>query len=196
MKGATSRTPGRLNGSGTADGPGRCRGDQAEVKHNFLVGGRAGSLRRMRAGDAGAPIKSGKADMSPEQVKLVQVSFAEVLPIADQAANLFYDRLFVIAPELRTLFPEDLSGQKKKLMQMLATAVNNLHQVEKIHRTPIVRRREISPGRRRSCSSKTKKRCAALPRALSGCAAIMSSRPRVARRRSISCAATRATSTF
>jgi hemoglobin-like flavoprotein len=70
--------------------------------------------------------------MSPEQVKLVQDSFAEVLPIADKAANLFYDRLFVIAPELRTLFPEDLSGQKKKLMQMLATAVNNLHQVEKI----------------------------------------------------------------
>lgn len=70
--------------------------------------------------------------MTPEQVKLVQGSFAKVAPIADTAANLFYDRLFAIAPELRTLFPADLTEQKKKLMQMLGTAVTNLHQVEKI----------------------------------------------------------------
>jgi len=70
--------------------------------------------------------------MTPEQVKLVQDSFAKVAPIADTAANLFYDRLFAIAPEVRSLFPEDLTEQKKKLMQMLATAVTNLHQVEKI----------------------------------------------------------------
>jgi hemoglobin-like flavoprotein len=70
--------------------------------------------------------------MTPEQVKLVQDSFAQVAPIADKAADLFYDRLFVIAPEVRSLFPDDLSEQKKKLMQMLATAVSNLHQVEKI----------------------------------------------------------------
>jgi hemoglobin-like flavoprotein len=70
--------------------------------------------------------------MTPEQVKLVQDSFAKVVPIADKAADLFYDRLFVIAPEIRSLFPDDLSAQKKKLMQMLATAVTNLHQVEKI----------------------------------------------------------------
>jgi hemoglobin-like flavoprotein len=70
--------------------------------------------------------------MTPEQVKLVQDSFAKVAPIADKAADLFYDRLFVIAPEVRSLFPDDLSAQKKKLMQMLTTAVTNLHQVEKI----------------------------------------------------------------
>ncbi|HWM46265.1 MAG TPA: globin family protein [Xanthobacteraceae bacterium] len=70
--------------------------------------------------------------MTPEQVKLVQESFSKVAPIADKAADLFYDRLFAIAPEVRRLFPDDLSQQKKKLMQMLATAVTNLHQVEKI----------------------------------------------------------------
>jgi hemoglobin-like flavoprotein len=70
--------------------------------------------------------------MTPEQVKLVQDSFAKVAPIADKAADLFYDRLFTIAPEVRSLFPEDLTSQKKKLMQMLATAVTNLHQVERI----------------------------------------------------------------
>jgi hemoglobin-like flavoprotein len=70
--------------------------------------------------------------LTPAQVKLVQDSFAKVAPIADKAADLFYDRLFVIAPETRALFPEDLTAQKKKLMQMLATAVTNLHQVDKI----------------------------------------------------------------
>ena len=70
--------------------------------------------------------------MTPAQVQLVQESFKKVVPIAAQAADLFYDRLFTIAPELRRLFPQDLSQQKKKLMQMLATAVVNLHQLQKI----------------------------------------------------------------
>jgi hemoglobin-like flavoprotein len=70
--------------------------------------------------------------MTPEQVRLVQQSFAKVAPIADVTADLFYSRLFSIAPEVRPLFPDDLSQQKKKLMQMLATAVTNLHQVERI----------------------------------------------------------------
>lgn len=70
--------------------------------------------------------------MTPDQVKLVQDSFKKVEPIAAQAADLFYGRLFEIAPHVRSLFPADLSGQKEKLMSMLGTAVNNLHQVEKI----------------------------------------------------------------
>ncbi len=70
--------------------------------------------------------------MTPEQVKLVQESFKKVEPIAPQAADIFYGRLFEIAPEVRPMFPEDMSGQKDKLMSMLATAVNNLHQVDVI----------------------------------------------------------------
>lgn len=70
--------------------------------------------------------------MAPEDVTLVQESCKQVVPIADTAADLFYDRLFTIAPDVRPLFPEDLSDQKKKLIGMLATAVTNLHQVEMI----------------------------------------------------------------
>jgi hemoglobin-like flavoprotein len=70
--------------------------------------------------------------MTPDQVKLVQDSFKKVVPIAGTAADLFYDRLFTIAPEVRSLFPDDLAEQKKKLMAMLVTAVTNLHQVGKI----------------------------------------------------------------
>lgn len=67
--------------------------------------------------------------MTPEQVSLVQTSFKKVAPIADAAADIFYDRLFEMDPALRSLFPEQMGDQKKKLMQMLATAVTNLHQV-------------------------------------------------------------------
>jgi hemoglobin-like flavoprotein len=70
--------------------------------------------------------------VTPQQVKLVQDSFAKVAPIADIAADLFYDRLFTIAPQARPLFSKDLAQQKGKLIQMLATAVTNLNQVEKI----------------------------------------------------------------
>ncbi len=70
--------------------------------------------------------------MTPEQVKLVQDSFKKVEPIAGTAADLFYDRLFEIAPDVRPMFPQDLSGQKEKLMGMIGTAVHNLHQVNEI----------------------------------------------------------------
>ena len=34
--------------------------------------------------------------MTPEQIKLVQDSFAKVAPISEKAAELFYGRLFEI----------------------------------------------------------------------------------------------------
>ena len=70
--------------------------------------------------------------MTPENIALVQDSFAKVAPIAETAADIFYDRLFEIAPEVRPLFPEIMTDQKKKLMQMLATAVNGLKNLEAI----------------------------------------------------------------
>ncbi|MEL7467749.1 MAG: globin family protein [Pseudomonadota bacterium] len=75
--------------------------------------------------------------MTPEKVKMVQDSFKMVLPIADTAADIFYTRLFEIAPEVRPLFPADLSKQKKALMGTLAVAVQNLHQVGEI--LPVVK---------------------------------------------------------
>ncbi|MEL6265850.1 MAG: globin family protein [Pseudomonadota bacterium] len=68
--------------------------------------------------------------MTPEKVALVQESFKKVAPIADTAADIFYDKLFLMAPDVRPMFPEDMSEQKKKLMQMIGTAVSNLHQAD------------------------------------------------------------------
>lgn len=64
--------------------------------------------------------------MSPIQVGLVQESWKQVVPIADQAAHLFYGRLFELDPKLRTLFKEDMAEQRRKLMVMLAAAVEGL----------------------------------------------------------------------
>ena len=64
--------------------------------------------------------------MTPDQVKLVQQSFSKVAPISDQAATIFYDRLFEVAPQVKSMFPADLSEQRKKLMATLAVVVNGL----------------------------------------------------------------------
>ncbi len=70
--------------------------------------------------------------MTPDQVKLVQQSFAKVAPISATAAVLFYDRLFEIAPGVRAMFPDDMTEQRKKLMAMLAAVVNGLANLESI----------------------------------------------------------------
>lgn len=70
--------------------------------------------------------------MNPTQIKLVQESFAKVAPISEQAAVLFYDRLFDIAPSVRAMFPDDMTGQRKKLMATLAVVVGGLSNLEGI----------------------------------------------------------------
>ncbi|MEM9186324.1 MAG: globin family protein [Planctomycetota bacterium] len=70
--------------------------------------------------------------MTPEQIELVQTTWAKVAPSASQVAVLFYDRLFEIAPEVKPLFKGDMAEQGQKLMQMLAVAVNGLPQLEQI----------------------------------------------------------------
>ncbi|MGI9477939.1 MAG: globin family protein [Hyphomicrobiaceae bacterium] len=64
--------------------------------------------------------------MTPEDKAIVQHTWAMVVPIADTAANLFYDKLFELDPALEALFAEvDLAAQKKK-PQALATTVASL----------------------------------------------------------------------
>ena len=68
--------------------------------------------------------------MTPNQIRLVQASFRQVAPIAATAADLFYGRLFEIAPQVRAMFPGDISEQKKKLMAMLGTVVAGLNNLD------------------------------------------------------------------
>ena len=70
--------------------------------------------------------------MTPDQVNLVQQSFAKVAPISEQAAVLFYDRLFEVAPGVKAMFPADMTEQRKKLMMILAAVVNGLGNLQSI----------------------------------------------------------------
>jgi hemoglobin-like flavoprotein len=70
--------------------------------------------------------------MTPDQVKLVQQSFAKVAPISETAAVLFYDRLFEITPQVKAMFPADMTEQRRKLMTMLAAVVNGLGDLNSI----------------------------------------------------------------
>jgi len=70
--------------------------------------------------------------MTPDQVKLVQQSFSKVVPISDQAAVIFYDRLFEIAPSVKPMFTGDMAVQRGKLMAMLGAVVNGLGNLESI----------------------------------------------------------------
>src|SRR5882757_10041570 len=69
--------------------------------------------------------------MNPMQIKLVQDSFAKVAPISEQAAVLFYGRLFEVAPSVRAMFPDDMTEQRKKLMATLAV-VGGLSNLEAV----------------------------------------------------------------
>jgi nitric oxide dioxygenase len=70
--------------------------------------------------------------MTPGQIKIVQDSFAKVAPISERAAELFYGRLFEIAPQVRAMFPDDMIEQRKKLMATLAIVVNGLNNLDTI----------------------------------------------------------------
>lgn len=75
--------------------------------------------------------------MTPTQKHLVQTTFAQVAPIADQAAAMFYARLFELDPSLRPMFTTDLTEQGRKLMRMISMAVNGLDRLDDL--VPAVR---------------------------------------------------------
>lgn len=86
--------------------------------------------------------------MTPDQIKLVQDSFRQVVPIKEAAAALFYDKLFAIDGSLRVLFREtDMKKQGAKLMAALGFVVQGLSRAETI--LPTVRdlaRRHVGYG--------------------------------------------------
>lgn len=68
---------------------------------------------------------------------LVQISWQQVLPIRDLAAELFYAKLFERDPALAPLFKGDMKAQGAKLMTMIGVAVGNLDHPETL--LPVLR---------------------------------------------------------
>lgn len=85
--------------------------------------------------------------MTPQQIDLVQQSFAKVAPIADVAAELFYGRLFTIAPEVQPMFKGDMAEQGRKLMATLGTIVASLKNLDRVVPTAqVLARRHVGYG--------------------------------------------------
>jgi hemoglobin-like flavoprotein len=63
-------------------------------------------------------------------LELVRSTFQLVVPISGVAADMFYERLFYMAPSLRPMFPTDMRDQKRKLMVMLTSAVHGLDNLD------------------------------------------------------------------
>lgn len=70
--------------------------------------------------------------LTDQQKQIVQSSFRDVSPKADEIALAFYDRLFTVAPSVRSLFPDDLTEQRRKLMYTLTLVVANLKNLEEV----------------------------------------------------------------
>ena len=71
--------------------------------------------------------------LTPEQKQLVRSSWALVRPIQEEAARLFYGRLFEVDPSTRPLFAHsDMARQGRMLMQTINIAVTSLDRLEQI----------------------------------------------------------------
>ena len=68
--------------------------------------------------------------MTEKQIQLVKESWAQVVPISETAGMLFYNRLFEVAPMVRSMFGDDLRPQARKLMSMLSMIVSKLDRLD------------------------------------------------------------------
>ncbi|HEX7949121.1 MAG TPA: globin family protein [Candidatus Limnocylindrales bacterium] len=85
--------------------------------------------------------------MTPEQRRLVQSSWVQVLPKSETAAALFYSRLFELEPAAARLFRRDMREQGVLFMQMISVIVRGLDDLATL--TPAVEalgRRHVGYG--------------------------------------------------
>lgn len=78
---------------------------------------------------------------------LIRTSFAEVAKLGPAAGEMFYTKLFETAPSVRSMFPDEMSGQAAKLTTTLALVVHNISALETI--LPVVEdlgRRHVGYG--------------------------------------------------
>jgi len=68
--------------------------------------------------------------ISVAQKELVQATWLKVMPIADTAASLFYQRLFELDPSIGRMFRNtNMAAQRLKLIHMLSAAVKGMDSI-------------------------------------------------------------------
>ncbi len=65
--------------------------------------------------------------MTPEQIERIRASWEMAAPIADEAARLFYGKLFEIDPSAHALFAGvDMAEQRRRLVAALGLVIGRL----------------------------------------------------------------------
>jgi hemoglobin-like flavoprotein len=70
--------------------------------------------------------------MTPNQISVVQASWQKVDEKNHEVAEMFYQRLFELAPELRQFYQSDLQEYGTCLMRNLGTAVASLARLDNV----------------------------------------------------------------
>jgi hemoglobin-like flavoprotein len=71
--------------------------------------------------------------MTPQQQQLIKTTWAQVTPVAEPAARIFYDRLFALDPKIAPMFAfTDMDAQRKNLIQTLAVVVKSIDDLPSI----------------------------------------------------------------
>ena len=66
-------------------------------------------------------------NLTAEEIKLIQDSFAKICDDSNITAKLLYDKLFEAQPEISKIFKGDIEEQEAKLMKMLKTVIGGLN---------------------------------------------------------------------
>jgi len=70
--------------------------------------------------------------MKAQQIQLVKETWSYVITKSDEAGELFYSRLFEVAPGVRHLFKGEIKEQAHKLMSMVTYVVTKLEKLDTI----------------------------------------------------------------
>lgn len=66
------------------------------------------------------------AQTDPATIRLLQQSFQALAPQGDRLVVSFYARLFERYPGVRSMFPAEMSAQRRKLLDTLAAVIDGL----------------------------------------------------------------------
>ena len=89
-------------------------------------------VMKAAAAEVEPPAAEEEGPITARQIEIVQTTWEKVVPIAETAADLFYNKLFELDPATKALFSTDQKEQGKKLMTMINTAVRGLNNLDAI----------------------------------------------------------------
>ena len=68
--------------------------------------------------------------MTIDEIRLVQQSWLQARPMNHAIAEVFFYRLFVVDPGMRSFFDDDLSKPRTRLLQIISASVRGLDRLD------------------------------------------------------------------